>query len=81
MLISPTAKCRTKHIEIHYHYVRDHVPQNRFVLRRVDTSENAADDLTKPLPRAAHTKCEALMGLSVRDSTALDRSAIIAGLE
>ena len=81
MVISPAARCRTKHIEIHYHYVRDHVAQNRFVLRRVDTSENAADDLTKPLPRFADTKCEALMGLSVRDSTAFDRSAIVAGLE
>ena len=81
MVISPAARCRTKYIEIHYHYVCDHVARNRFVLRRVDTSENAADDLTKPLPRAAHTKCVALMGLSVRDSTAFDRSAIIAGLE
>ena len=81
MVISPAARCRTKHIGIHYHYVRDHVARNRFVLRRVDTSENAADDLTKPLPRAAHTKCVALMGLSVRDSTAFDRSSIIAGLE
>ena len=25
MMISPAARCRTKHIEIHYHYVRDHV--------------------------------------------------------
>ena len=67
VVISPAAKCRTKHIEVHYHYVRNHVAQNRFVLRRVDTSENADDDLTKPLLRAAHTKCVALMGLSVRD--------------
>ena len=67
MVILPAARCRTKHIEIHYHYVRDHVARNRFVLRRVDTSENAADDLTKPLPQAAHTKCVARMGLFVRD--------------
>ena len=81
MVISPAARCRTKHIEVHYHYVRDHVVRNRFVLRRVHMSENAADDLTKPLPQATHTKYVALMGLSVRDSTAFDRSAIIAGLE
>ena len=81
MVILRAAWCHTKHIEIHYHYVRDHVAQNHFVLRCADTSENAADDLTKPLPQAAHTKCVALMGLFVRDSTALDRSAIIAGLE
>ena len=31
MVISPTSRCRTKHIEIHYHYVRDHVAQDRFV--------------------------------------------------
>ena len=61
--------------------MRDHVAQNRYVLRRVDTSKNAANDLTKPIPRAAHTKCVALMGLSERDSTAFDRSAIIGGLE
>ena len=81
MVISLAARCRTKHIEIHYHSVRDHVARNRFVLRRVDTSENTADDLTKPLPRAAHTKCVALIGLSVRDSTPFGRSAIITGLE
>ena len=81
IVISPAARCRAKHIEIHYHYVRDHVARNRFVLCCVNTFENAADDLTKPLPRAAHTKCVALMGLSVRDSTAFDGSAIIAELE
>ena len=61
--------------------MRDHVARNRFVLRRVDTSENVADNLTKPLLRAAYKKCVALMGLSVRDSTAFDRSAIIARLK
>ena len=79
MVISPAAKCRTKHIEIHYHYVRDHVAPNRFVLRHVDTLANAANDLTKLIPQAAHTKCVALMGLSLSNSTAFDRSAIIAG--
>ena len=81
MVISPAARCHTKHIEIHYHFVRDHVTRNRFVVHRVDTSENAADDLTLPLSQAAHTKCVALMGLSVRVSTAFDRSTIISGLK
>ena len=81
MVISPAARCRTKHIEVHNHYVRDHVARNCIVMRRVDTSKNAVDDLTDPLPRAVDTKCVALMGLSVRDSTSFDRSAIIAGLK
>ena len=34
MVISPAARCRTKHIEIPCHYVRYNVAQNRFVLRR-----------------------------------------------
>ena len=42
MVILPAVRCHTKHIEVQYHYVRDHVAQNRFVQRRVDTSENAA---------------------------------------
>ena len=31
MFLSPAASCRTKHIEVHYHYVRDHVKRTRFV--------------------------------------------------
>ena len=36
MVISPATRCRTEHIKIHYHYVRDHVAQNSFVLHRVE---------------------------------------------
>ena len=37
MVISRAARCRTKHIKIHYHYVRENVVRNRFVLCRVGT--------------------------------------------
>ena len=63
MVFSPAARFHVKRIRIHYHYVRDHVARKHFVMRHVDTSKKGVDDLTKPLLRAAHTKCVPLMGL------------------
>ena len=78
MVLSPAARCRTKHIEVHYYYVMDHVKRGRFVLKRVALKENVADNLTKPLPRSEHSKCAALMGLSVHASPDFDLRAVLA---
>ena len=40
---------RTKHIDIHHHYIRELVDNKQIVVLRVDSKENTADILTKPL--------------------------------
>src|SRR4030095_2835605 len=43
---------RSKHIEVRYHLLRDLVEKKEIKLIYVSSNENAADGLTKPLPRA-----------------------------
>jgi hypothetical protein len=42
---------RSKHIEIHYHYIRDMVQRGALKLQYISTDEQVADVLTKPLSR------------------------------
>ena len=45
---------RTKHISIKYHYVAEQSRKGVISLVRVDSQNNHADPLTKPLPIQAH---------------------------
>ena len=42
---------RAKHIDLRQHFVHDAVAAKILALRKIDTKFNAADMLTKPLPR------------------------------
>ena len=46
---NPIQHCRTKHIEIRYHFIRDHVKKCDIVLESVDTLHQLANIFTKPL--------------------------------
>ena len=74
---NPCNRARTKHIEIHYHYAHQNVAASRLDYRRVKSSENSSDVLTKPFPRAAHSNCSLMMGLDVETSKAFDLSALL----
>ena len=41
--------CRTKHIEIRHHFLRDHVQKCDITLEFVSTKDQLADIFTKPL--------------------------------
>ena len=47
---NPEDHDRAKHIDIKYHLIRDEVERGRISLKYVDSKENIADILTKPLP-------------------------------
>jgi len=42
---------RTKHIEIHHHFIRDHVNNGDCVIQFVSSEKQLADLFTKPLSK------------------------------
>jgi hypothetical protein len=46
---NPVQHSRTKHIDIRFHFLRDHVEKGTIVLHRIDTEHQLADIFTKPL--------------------------------
>jgi len=59
---NPIIHNRTKHINVHYHFVRHHLGVT-VDLKYVRTSENVADILTKSLPAPAHKQHVESMGM------------------
>ena len=46
-----TSHARTKHIDIHYHFIRERIASHEVEVIHCASEENVADLLTKPLPR------------------------------
>jgi hypothetical protein len=46
---NPVQHSRTKHIDIHHHFLQDHVAKGDIILCGVRSEEQLADILTKPL--------------------------------
>ena len=46
---NPVHHSRTKHIEIQYHFLRDHVLKGDIVISHVKSEDQLADIFTKPL--------------------------------
>ena len=46
----------TKHINVHYHFMREHVEDGTFEITHVPTTEMLADGFTKPLTHDGHQK-------------------------
>jgi len=42
---------RTKHIEIRHHFIRDHVNNEDYEMKFIETKLQLADIFTKPLPK------------------------------
>jgi len=42
---------RTKHIDVHYHFVKEKVEKGKFTPVYIPSKDNVADLLTKPLPK------------------------------
>jgi len=52
----PKMRPRTKHINIKYHHFRDYVERGEVTVHPIDTKEQPADMLTKPLNERALSK-------------------------
>ena len=62
---NPVQHPRTKHIDIHHHFLRDHVTKNDISLEGVRTENQLADIFTKPLDEA--TFCRLRSDLNMLD--------------
>lgn len=51
---NPVFHARTKHIELHAHFIRDQVLAHRIEIRHVPSHDQLVDCLTKPLPLGHH---------------------------
>lgn len=54
---------RTKHIDIRYHFIRDIILQGSVTMKKIPTTDNPADMMTKSLPLTKFTHCTNLVGL------------------
>jgi hypothetical protein len=48
---NPVQHSRTKHINIHHHFLRDHVAKGDIILEGVRSEDQLADIFTKPLDK------------------------------
>ena len=63
---------RTKHIEVHYHYIREKVLEGEIIMVPTKTEEQTADIVTKSLNKAKFEKFREALGMVYR--TTLKRS-------
>ena len=54
---------KTKHIDVRFHFLRDHYEKGDIDLRHVDTQNQLADILTKPLDQAAFSRLRGELGV------------------
>ena len=55
---------RAKHIDLRYHFIRDHVAEGTLRLNWISTKDMTADIFTKPLPYPLHSKHSTSLGIN-----------------
>jgi hypothetical protein len=58
----------TKHIDLHYHYIREVVDQRKVKIYFVPTDQNPVDMFTKNLTRDKFLYCRSTLGIRFGDS-------------
>ena len=60
---NPIFHAHTKHIEVHYHFVREKIVEGIIDLRHIKTEDQVGDIFTKPLPKEKFFKFSRKLGL------------------
>ena len=55
----------TKHIDVHYHFIREAVEDGKVAVQYIPTGDNVSDIFTKPLAKAKFRELTELLGLCV----------------
>ena len=63
LMVNPAFHARTKHIQVHHHFIMDCIINKDIELEYVPTANQVADILTEGLPYAKHSKFMLSMGL------------------
>lgn len=63
---NPVFYARTKHIEVHYHHIREKVLQEDIILTPVKTEDQVADIFTKGLSYSIFFKHQEALGMTRR---------------
>jgi hypothetical protein len=66
MALDTNYRARTRHIDVHHHYVREAVEKGMITLEYVNTKRMLADVLTKPLAKSEHARFTDLLGVRPR---------------
>ena len=61
---NPKHHNRTKHIDVAYHFTRERIVSKEIMVDYVQSSDNVADIMTKPLARVQYEKLRDAMGIS-----------------
>jgi len=61
---NPVKNLKTKHIDVSYHFTREHLICKSFTLNYVPTSKNLADIMTKGLPSVLQQRHTQGLGLT-----------------
>ena len=64
MTKNPVFHARTKHIEVHQHYIREQVQKKEIELIYCSTEDQAADIFTKPLNKDKFVKFQDKLGVT-----------------
>lgn len=60
---NPVQHSRTKHIDVRYHFIREHVMEGTIELHFVPTNKQLADIFTKPLDEATFVRLVSELGM------------------
>jgi len=60
---NPVLHAKTKHIAVRFHFLRDHYEKGDIDLVRVETQNQLADILTKPLDQATFARLRGELGV------------------
>jgi len=60
---NPVNHERSKHIDVRFHFIRDHVKEGNVELVHVASQDQVADIFTKPLPTVLLERCKKLLGM------------------